>query len=197
MLLFVTPVLAGEPVVLVVGDSLGAAYGIDPRQGWVALLGERLTENGHPHRVVNASISGDTTGSGVARLPRALRVHGPTVVVIGLGGNDGLRGYPVADIRANLAAMIETSQRAGAGVVLVGVSIPPNYGHEYRRRFRAMYEELAEQYAVPLASFAIEDVASTPGMLQDDGIHPTAAAQPMMLELVWPGVVESLSHLRK
>jgi acyl-CoA thioesterase-1 len=138
--------------------------------------------------VVNASITGDTTSSGLGRLPRALRVHEPVAVIIQLGGNDGLRGYPVERMQANLAGMIQLAQDAGAGVLLVGVSIPPNYGQDYRREFRAVYESLADEYGVPLVSFAIEDVATQPGMLQDDGIHPTATAQSMMLDLVWSGM---------
>lgn len=167
---------------LVVGDSLSASYGVPRSEGWVALLEQRL---GDGYRVVNASISGDTTSSGLARLPRALSVHEPAAVIIGLGGNDGLRGYPLADLRANLDAMITATTRAGADVVLVGVTIPPNYGPDYRRGFADVYKELAATHSVPLVWFAIEDVASRPGMLQDDGVHPTAAAQPWMLDLVW------------
>ncbi len=173
---------------LVVGDSLSTAYNLDPSDGWVTLLGQRIAERGLPHRVVNASITGDTTSSGLDRLPRALRVHQPDAVIIELGGNDGLRGLPVESVRANLAGMIEAARGAGAGVLLVSVSIPPNYGPEYRRRFRGVYETLAANYSVPLVSFAIEDVATRPGMLQDDGIHPTAAAQSLMLDIVWSGL---------
>jgi acyl-CoA thioesterase I len=179
------PVRADAPVVLVVGDSLSAAYGIDSRAGWVALLSDRLGEAGFPHRVINSSMSGDTTSSGVQRLPRTLEQHDPSVVILELGGNDGLRGYPVADIRANLASMIEASQDAGAAVIIVSVTIPPNYGRAYRTSFRTAYDELATEYGLPIVSFDIEEVAGQPGMLQDDGIHPTAAAQPMMMERIW------------
>lgn len=186
LVLFAAPSAhADEPVVLVVGDSLGTAFGLEPGQGWVSLLGERLAARGLPHRVVNASISGDTTEGGIARLPRALRVHRPSTVVIGLGGNDGLRGYPVARMRANLDRMIDASRAAGANVLLIGVTIPPNYGHDYRKRFSRAYEELADKHGVPLVVFAIEEVAEREGMLQDDGVHPTAAAQGWMLDLVW------------
>lgn len=181
IVLFSAPLHAGAPAVLVVGDSLSAAYGVPVEQGWVALLERRVA----PCRVVNASISGDTTASGAARLPRALRVHRPAVVIIGLGGNDGLRGYPLAQMRENLATMVVASQQSGASVVLIGVSIPPNYGPEYRQGFAAVYADLAAEFDVPLVRFAIEDVATRPGMLQPDGIHPTAAAQPWMLDLVW------------
>lgn len=190
---FTLPVYAAAPTVLVVGDSLGAAYGLRPEQGWVALLGERITERGLPHRVVNASISGDTTQSGVARLPRALRVHQPDVVIIELGGNDGLRGYPLTEMRANLARMIEATQQAGAAAVLVGVTIPPNYGAPYRRGFSEVFTRLSDEYDVPLVVFAIEDVAEQGGMLQADGIHPTAAAQPWMADRVWPALEPLLS----
>lgn len=179
------PVQAEEPVVLVVGDSLSAAYGIDSDAGWVALLAARLREGGFPHRVVNASIVGDTTQGGVERLPRALRVHEPAVVIIELGGNDGLRGYPVPAVQANLDRMVRESRAAGAEVVLVAVTIPPNYGPVYRQQFSAMFREVAAVHGAPIVSFEIEEVAALPGMLQDDGIHPTAAAQPMMLDRVW------------
>ena len=170
------------PVVLVVGDSLSASYGMPPAEGWVALLSERV---GDACRVVNASISGDTTSSGAARLPRALRVHQPATVVLALGGNDGLRGYPLTELRANLESMIEDAEAAGADVVLVGVTLPPNYGPAYRTGFTEVYDDLAARHDAPLVRFSIEDVADRPGMLQDDGIHPTAAAQPWMLDLVW------------
>ena len=176
------PLAAAPRVVLVVGDSLSAAYGVAQAESWVALLADRL---GDEYRVVNASISGDTTSSGAARLPRALRVHAPAFVIVGLGGNDGLRGYPLAEVRKNLATMLDHARSAGAHTVLVGVSLPPNYGPEYRRGFAALYDELAAEYDVPLVRFSIEDVADRPGMLQDDGIHPTAAAQPRLLEHVW------------
>lgn len=180
------PVPAAEPVVLVVGDSLSAAYGIDSDAGWVTLLSERLQSEGHPHRVVNASIVGDTTQGGVERLPRALRVHQPSIVIIELGGNDGLRGYPVSAAQANLSDMVEAAQQAGAEVLLVAVTIPPNYGPVYRQQFSDMFRMVAESRGVPMVSFEIEEVAGQPGMLQDDGIHPTAAAQPFMLDRIWP-----------
>lgn len=173
---------------LVVGDSLSASYGVPVGQGWVALLQRRLDAAGPACRVVNASISGDTTASGAARLPRALRVHQPSVVVIGLGGNDGLRGYPTQRMQSNLSTMIGAARGAGAEVLLIGVTIPPNYGPDYRRAFDRVYDELAAAHRVPLVRFAIEDVAGRPGMLQDDGVHPTAAAQPWMLDLVWPAL---------
>ncbi len=182
------PAKAEAPVILIMGDSLSAAYGIDTREGWVALLEQRLNENGHTYRVINSSISGDTTRSGATRLLRALRVHQPSIVIIELGGNDGLRGISVSEIRDNLTTMIESSIEAGAQPMLVSVSIPPNYGQEYRDRFRQVFLDLAASYQLAHVSLAIEEVAGAPGMLQDDGIHPTAAAQPMMLERVWSGL---------
>lgn len=173
---------------LVIGDSLSAAYGIDSDAGWVALLAERLQSAGHPHRVVNASIVGDTTQGGVERLPRALRVHQPEVVIIELGGNDGLRGYPVQAAQANLDRMVRDARDAGARVLLVAVTIPPNYGPVYRQQFSEMFRVVATDHGIPMVSFEIEEVAAQPGMLQDDGIHPTAAAQAFMLERVWPAL---------
>lgn len=188
MLLLAGPVRAEAPVVLVFGDSLSAAYGIDSDAGWVALLAERLQSDGYPHRVVNASIVGDTTQGGVERLPRALRVHQPAVVIIELGGNDGLRGYPVQAAQANLDRMVQAARDEGAEVLLVAVTIPPNYGPAYRQQFSAMFRTVAGHHGIPMVSFEIEEVAGQPGMLQDDGIHPTAAAQAFMLERVWPAL---------
>lgn len=179
-------------MILVIGDSLSAAYGIESRLGWVALLGDRLSEGGHLHRVVNASITGDTTRGGVQRLPRALSVHRPAIVILELGGNDGLRGIPIEEMRANLQAMIDLSEAAGAQVVLVEVSIPPNYGQVYRERFAAAFRDLSREHALPLAFLSIEEVAEMPGMLQPDGIHPTAAAQPLILDRIWPALEAKL-----
>jgi acyl-CoA thioesterase-1 len=179
---------ADVPVVLVMGDSLSAGYGIRADQGWVALLQRRLTNSGYGYRVVNASSSGETTGGGVTRLPRAIEKHRPAVVIIELGGNDGLRGLPVADIRANLTRMVQLSRRAGARVLLVGVRMPPNYGPTYTKSFDAVFGEVAKAERVPVVPFLIADVALDESMMQEDGIHPTAAAQPKLLERVWPAL---------
>jgi acyl-CoA thioesterase-1 len=179
---------ASAPTILVLGDSLSAAYGIRLEQGWVALLQARLRAKGYGHRVVNASSSGETTGGARARLPRALALHRPAVVVVELGGNDGLRGLPVADIRANLDAIISDSQRAGARILLVGMRIPPNYGPAYTDAFHGLFGELARARKVPLVPFFLADVALVDGMMQEDGLHPTAAAQPRLLDEVWPAL---------
>jgi acyl-CoA thioesterase-1 len=171
---------------LVFGDSISAAYGIQRDQGWVARLAERLAAGDPAWRVVNASVSGETTGGGLARLPDALAAHQPDVVVIELGGNDGLRGYPLPRIRDNLEKMVTLARDAGSAVLLVGMQIPPNYGPPYTQGFAALFREVAASHSVPLVPFLLEQVALTPALMQDDGIHPTAAAQPMLLDTVWP-----------
>jgi acyl-CoA thioesterase I len=179
------PAAPAAPTILVLGDSLSAAYGIRVEQGWVALLHDRLRAQGYGHRVVNASSSGETTGGALARLPRALEAHRPAIVIVELGGNDGLRGLPVADIRANLESIIGLSQRAGARILLVGIRIPPNYGPAYTRGFESVFEDVARRHGLPLVPFFLEGVALDDGLMLDDGIHPNAAAQPILLELVW------------
>lgn len=175
-------------MVLIVGDSLSAGYGLAIHENWPSLLQERLAAAGYPHRVVNASISGDTTSGGLARLPGALERHAPSVVLIGLGGNDGLRGLPVAEIRRNLAAMIQLSESVGANVVLAGIHIPPNYGPRYTDAFHAIYHELAQEYGAGLIPFILEGVALDAELMQEDGIHPNAEAQPVIVENVWPAL---------
>ncbi len=179
------------PVVLVLGDSLSAGYGIDVSEGWVNLLAERLTALGYPQRVVNASISGDTSAGGLARLPETLALHHPQIVVIELGGNDGLRGLPPGHLERNLDAAIQLSRDAGAQVLLVGIRIPPNFGPVYTEQIAAVYQNLSDARNVALVPFLLEGVALEPGMMQGDGIHPTAAAQPALLDTVWP-VLETL-----
>ena len=169
--------------VLVVGDSISAAYGMQAEEGWVHLLRERLRGRAE---VVNASISGDTTGGGVARLDRTLDEHEPDIVVIELGGNDGLRGYPVQTIRANLLAMAQAVVDAGAKPILAGMQIPPNYGPAYTDAFRRMYAEVAAASGAGLVPFLLEGVATERDLMQRDGIHPTAGAQPRLLDNVWP-----------
>lgn len=177
---------APAPVILVLGDSLSAAYGIRLEQGWVALLQKRLESEGYGHRVVNASSSGETTGGALARLPRALATHRPSVVVIELGGNDGLRGLPLAEVRANFENLIRLSRDASAKVLLVGMRIPPNYGPAYTKAFHELYGDLAKRHRLPLVPFFLDGIALDDSLMQDDGFHPNAAAQPKLLDQVWP-----------
>jgi acyl-CoA thioesterase-1 len=171
--------------ILVVGDSLSAGYGVPLEQGWVALLQARLDSEGYGYRVINASISGDTTSGGLRRLPRALEQHRPDIVLIELGGNDGLRGTSVPVIRDNLEKMIDLSQAAGAQVVLAGMQMPPNYGARYTDEFAAMYPDLAGIHDLPLVGFFMAGVALEPTLMQADGIHPNEAGQPLLMENVW------------
>jgi len=177
--------VAAERSIVVVGDSLSAAYGLPQERGWVALLGERIKRERLDYSVVNASISGDTTGGGLSRIDRLLVQHKPAVVVLELGGNDGLRGLPIADMRNNLAAMVERSRKAGARVVLVGVYIPPNYGPDYTKAFFDSFGELAKRHKTALVPYIMEDFALKPEFFQADRIHPSVEAQPLMMERVW------------
>lgn len=178
---------AGNPgrSILVIGDSLSAGYGIAQRDSWVSLLSDRLQAEGYGYAVVNASITGDTTTGGLTRLKRALPEHRPAVVIIELGGNDGLRGTPINVIRRNLGQMIELARDAGARVILAGMQIPPNYGSRYTSAFRDLYFELADEYGVALIKFFLAGVALDDSLFQEDGIHPRAEAQPLLLDNVW------------
>ena len=173
------------PTLLVMGDSLSAAYGIEREEGWVYLLSERLEGEAH---VINASISGETTSGGAQRFIDILGQRQPDIVLLELGGNDGLRGLPPSQMQANLATMIEQSQDAGAQVLLLGIDIPPNYGQAYRDAFTGVYLSLAEEYDVALVPFLLEDVALDNTLMQNDGIHPTADAQSIILDNVWPAL---------
>ena len=172
--------------VVVLGDSLSAGYGLAQGTGWVALLDKRLKERKPDYSVANASISGDTTAGGRSRLPSVLAREKPAVVILELGANDALRGLSLASSEANLKAMIEASQAAGAKVLLVGMRIPPNYGPDYSERFFAMFGKLAQQYKLPLVPFMLDGVVQRADWFQDDRIHPIAQAQPTMLDNVWP-----------
>jgi acyl-CoA thioesterase-1 len=183
--------------ILVVGDSLSAGYGVPLDLGWVTLLQARLVEEGYGYRVVNASISGDTTGGGLRRLPRALDKHRPDIVILELGGNDGLRGLPVAEIRENFEQMIELSRAAGAEVILAGMQMPPNYGARYTDEFSALYPDLAGRFELALIGFFMEDVALDPTKMQADGIHPNEAGQPLLLDNVWSVLVPVLERLEE
>jgi len=172
--------------VLVVGDSISAAFGLDSRQGWVALLEKRLAEQGYEQQVVNASISGDTSAGGAARLPGLIVEHQPSLVILELGGNDGLRGQPPAQLQQNLAGMVQQAQKAGAKVLILGIRLPPNYGIRYTTAFAEVFPKVAEEYGAALVPFVLEGAAGVPSMMQSDGLHPTAEAQSRILENVWP-----------
>jgi acyl-CoA thioesterase-1 len=177
--------VAAEKSILVFGDSLSAAYGIAQARGWVNLLAQRLKRERPDYIVVNASISGETTGGGAARIASALEKHRPQVVVLELGGNDGLRGLPVLQMKQNLTAMIERSQKAGARVLLVGMRIPPNYGPDYADAFEKSYAELAKRHKTALLPFLLDGFAEKPELFQADRIHPTQEAQPLIEQRVW------------
>ncbi len=184
---------AQPPPVLVLGDSISAAYGIAMEQGWVELLRKKLHAEGYPTPVVNASISGETTSGGLRRLPNLLDRHQPGLVILELGGNDGLRGFPLADIKANLQRMIELAQQSGAEVLLLGMRIPPNYGPAYTEPFFAQYQQLALTHDLRLVPFFLDGIAGDATLMQRDGIHPTAEAQPLLLAHIWPALRGLLS----
>ncbi|BAN49034.1 arylesterase [Metapseudomonas resinovorans] len=184
LLLMAQGAVAGT--VLVVGDSISAAFGLESSQGWVSLLEKRLAEKGFEQRVVNASISGDTSAGGLSRLPALLAEHKPELVIIELGGNDGLRGQPTAQLQQNLASMIDSAKGQGASVLLLGMRLPPNYGARYTTAFANVYSALATEKQVPLVAFFLEGVGGVPGMMQSDGIHPNLQAQPRLLDNLWP-----------
>jgi acyl-CoA thioesterase-1 len=188
-LLLVAPIVpASAQGILIVGDSISAAFGLEIDQGWTALLEQRLEDQGADVKVINASVSGDTTAGGLARLPRLLEQPQPALVVIELGGNDGLRGMPPANMQQNLSAMVKQSQDAGAEVLLLGMRIPPNYGVRYTQAFEQVFADVSEEYDVALMPFVLEGIAgeADQSLMQSDGIHPTAEAQPLLLDNVWP-----------
>jgi acyl-CoA thioesterase-1 len=184
-----------KPVILVFGDSLSAGYRMEEAQGWVALLADKLAAQNSPFEVMNASVSGETTVGGLARLPAALATHQPAVVILELGGNDGLRGLPVANIRQNLVEMVKLSQAAGAKVILAGMQIPPNYGPRYTGPFAAQFGEIAAEFELPLIPFLIDGIPQQPELMQDDDIHPRAEAQPLIVDIVWPVLEPVLQSL--
>ncbi len=176
---------AGKSI-LVLGDSLSAAYGLAADRGWVALLGERLARERPDYRVVNSSISGETSAGGRARIAGELARHRPAVVIVELGANDGLRGLPPAQMKENLAAIIVAAQRSGARVLLVGMKLPPNYGPDYTGRFEAAFDELHKRYRTAWLPFLLEGFAERQDLFQADDLHPTAKAQPLIVQNVWP-----------
>jgi acyl-CoA thioesterase-1 len=181
------------PTVLVFGDSLSAGYGIEVDQSWATLLQARLEQQGYEHRVVNASIGGDTTESGAARIAQAIASFAPELIILELGGNDGLRGIPPATMRDNLRRIISTSTDSGAAVVMLGIRIPPNYGQRYIEEFEGVFRQLAAELEVPWIEFFLEGVALQDALMQDDGIHPNAAAQPILLDNAWPIIAAALA----
>lgn len=173
-------------MILVLGDSLSAGYGLPNGSGWVSLLEQRLKTQGYPHRVVNASISGDTSAGGLSRLPAALDAHKPLLVLVELGGNDGLRALPVPELRGNLDRIVALARAAGATPVLFEMQIPSNYGPAYTERFARLFGEVARDRKLPLVPFFLGAIATDPAQFQDDGIHPNSAAQPKLLDATWP-----------
>jgi len=182
-----------QPSILIFGDSLSAAYGIGEDEGWVTLLAERLMQENSKLQVINGSVSGETTTGGRARLPSLLQRYAPTYVLIERGGNDGLRGLPLALMRENLTEMITLSKASGATVLIAGMQIPPNYGPRYTEPFYAQYAELAEEFDLYLIPFLIDGIPQQPALMQADGIHPKAEAQSMILDNVWPVLREAMS----
>lgn len=179
---------AEAPVILVFGDSISAGYGLPLEQGWVELLRTRLKSQGYGYQVVNASVSGETTAGGLARLPRALELHHPKIVILELGGNDGLRALPIAQMRANLTQMVTLATAIGAKVLLLGMRMPPNYGPEYTKQFALVFSDLTSEKKIPSVPFLLNDIALSPNLLQGDDIHPNALGQPILLDNVWPAL---------
>ncbi|HET9107671.1 MAG TPA: arylesterase [Steroidobacteraceae bacterium] len=188
--------VASARTILVFGDSLSAAHGLRPEQGWVALLDARLKAQGYEYQVINASESGETTTGGLARLPRELRLTRPGILILELGANDALRGLPLALARQRLGEMIRVAEAAGARVLLIGLLIPPNYGPRYARQFADIYPDLARQFHTALVPFLLKGVALDPDLMQRDGLHPNARGEPLVLDNVWPYLAPMLKKTR-
>lgn len=184
---------ATSKTILIFGDSISAAYGINPEPGWARLLQTRLAQKAYDYHVVNASISGETTSGGLARLPAALRRYAPAIVVVELGGNDALRGYPLERISDNLSQMLALCRTAQTQALVLPMRIPPNYGFDYSEGFFALFGRVADSYGVPVSPFFLDGIAGVVGMMQDDGIHPTARSQVQLLDNVWPVLQPLLS----
>ena len=197
LLLFTVTAAAQAATLLVFGDSLSSAYGIGPREGWVTLMEDRLKQQKFDYNVVNASISGETTSGGAARIDEALARTKPGLVIVALGGNDGLRGLPASQIQANLTRIVEAARRRGARVLLLGIRMPPNYGPQYVREFEAVFTEVARRHKVLFVPFLLQGVADRRELMQPDNIHPTAAAQPVILETVWKELLPLLKKSRE
>jgi len=191
LLLATLPALSAEkqpPVILVIGDSLSGAYGINIDEGWVDLLQQQISSAGYNYSVINASVSGDTSRTGLGRTAAALQTHKPSIVIVALGGNDGLRGLALSETETSLAGIIERSQLQKALVLLAGVRLPPNYGPVYNQHFAAVYRRLSDRYGIALVPQMLDQVADHRELLQDDGIHPTAAGQPGIMHNIWTGL---------
>ena len=184
---------AEPPTVLIFGDSLSAGYGIEIDQSWGALLQSRLNEQGYEHRVVNASISGETTEGGATRIESAIQDFSPDLIILELGGNDGLRGFPAARMRSNLEKIVARAKASGAAVVLLGIRIPTNYGARYSAEFEDVFRQVSEQFEVQWIEFFMDGIALNDDLLPDDRIHPNAMAQPLLLDNAWPIISATLS----
>jgi acyl-CoA thioesterase-1 len=178
--------------ILVLGDSLSGAWGIDTNEGWVALLQQHISKQGFDYRVINASVSGDTSRTGLSRIDAALQEHKPAIVIVALGGNDGLRGLAFSEIESSLSSIIERCQKNGARVLLSAVRLPPNYGPVYIEQFASLYQRLSERYGIPLVPRMLDQVAENRELMQEDGIHPKAEAQPQIMQNVWVGLEQML-----
>jgi acyl-CoA thioesterase-1 len=194
LLLVVGTSHAQEPTILIIGDSLSAGFGIDVDQSWATLLQSRLEEQGYEHRVVNASIGGETTEGGATRIDQALQTFSPSLVILELGGNDGLRGIPANRMQDNLEKIILKSEASGAAIVMLGIRIPTNYGRRYREAFEKVFRDLASQHDIPWIEFFMEGIAFNEDLMQSDGIHPNATAQPLLLDNAWPIITAALAN---
>jgi len=183
-----------QGTILVLGDSLSGAYGINTDQGWVALLQQQIVSVGYEYSVINASVSGDTTRTGLSRIDSALQAHQPAIVIVALGGNDGLRGLAFSEIESSLASIIEHCRNNNARVLLAGIRLPPNYGPAYNQQFAALYRRLSDRYDIPLVPRMLDQVADDRDLMQDDGMHPKAEAQPQVMMNVWAGLKPMLER---
>jgi len=191
LLIFLSPVVNAKTIV-VFGDSISAAYGMDADQGWVSLLSDRLKEQYPHYEVINASVSGETTGGGLTRLPKTLAIHQPDILVLELGGNDGLRGYPIDKISSNLSTMASMARTAGSDVLLIGMVLPPNYGRRYTQSFERLFQEVADLHSLSFVPFLLAGTSTDRTLIQRDGIHPTVEAQPKLLDDIWPTLAPML-----
>ena len=195
-MLLITANAAGaeSPTIVIFGDSLSAGYGIEVDQSWATLLQARLKEQGYEHKVVNASISGETTEGGATRIDAALEDFSPDLIILELGGNDGLRGFPAAHMKANLEKIVTRAKATGAAVVLLGIRIPTNYGARYSAEFEGVFRQVSADFGVQWIEFFMEGIALNDALLQDDRIHPNAEAQPMLLDNAWPIISATLGN---